>query len=710
MKKVLFLLVALLSVVGVKAQMDPEYVSFTGDPTELGVDNSGNVTTQTFTVKNGETPATVVAGTTAKVYVYDGVHELTNHVTINPLGEGKFTATIDDELPVAKLLLVFEEGYFQAAGKQNKRLTFYLDVHEEAVFTVEPVAQEHIAVDSYSDSYTVIFFVEKGSKDKLTVDLSAMEGETATPVTRDGGINLPDGVEASEDGSSIIVDATNYATEAGPHQIEIPEGAFRTKYTAGPAITVILDVREPVEFGVVTEPILNKDTKFTFYLDPAPGVPNAWDYGPTTNPANPTVTSVEVNGKTYTAITFGDGVYTVDMTTDDLKDLEGADSKEFDVTVNGLFFKFNSRRTTATGKLLVKQKKVAGVEISGETQIVSNLYTVVENVNIAYPENVTGADFTVVADNAYITDGFEFTTAVKAITKNDEGKYNVTFVDNLELGNEYLLVFPAGAVTGMGDDYVVYYSAEQTIHITVKKDFKFYDKIHVAGLCAEGETITTKANEVVADNYNSVSYIRNFTGNKEAWFVPFDYVVKADDALKFQKITAITEDEGVYSIHFKTVNAGEKVHANKPYIVTANAAGQKTIALPNNALVTPEPGYVACATTTCKFEIHGLTAPNTVDDHAAWALGKSGALAAVGNNASQAKEVSVWRFVIISDDWFDTDETYSKIVFADEAETTGINSVNVAEDGVIYNVAGQRVIAPVKGQVYIMNGQKFIAK
>lgn len=44
---------------------------------------------------------------------------------------------------------------------------------------------------------------------------------------------------------------------------------------------------------------------------------------------------------------------------------------------------------------------------------------------------------------------------------------------------------------------------------------------------------------------------------------------------------------------------------------------------------------------------------------------------------------------------------------------TGISSVasdNVAGNGAIYNLAGQRISAPVKGQLYIQNGKKFIQK
>lgn len=44
---------------------------------------------------------------------------------------------------------------------------------------------------------------------------------------------------------------------------------------------------------------------------------------------------------------------------------------------------------------------------------------------------------------------------------------------------------------------------------------------------------------------------------------------------------------------------------------------------------------------------------------------------------------------------------------------TAINSITtekVVKNGVMYNIAGQRISTPVRGQIYIMNGKKYIAK
>lgn len=49
--------------------------------------------------------------------------------------------------------------------------------------------------------------------------------------------------------------------------------------------------------------------------------------------------------------------------------------------------------------------------------------------------------------------------------------------------------------------------------------------------------------------------------------------------------------------------------------------------------------------------------------------------------------------------------------FYSDETPSGISDMNMdVNDGYIYNLNGQRVVAPVRGQIYIMNGRKFIAK
>lgn len=58
--------------------------------------------------------------------------------------------------------------------------------------------------------------------------------------------------------------------------------------------------------------------------------------------------------------------------------------------------------------------------------------------------------------------------------------------------------------------------------------------------------------------------------------------------------------------------------------------------------------------------------------------------------------------------------TYANVYLElSEGTSTGISSIATeaaADNGAIYNLAGQRISAPVKGQIYIQNGKKFIQK
>jgi hypothetical protein len=73
--------------------------------------------------------------------------------------------------------------------------------------------------------------------------------------------------------------------------------------------------------------------------------------------------------------------------------------------------------------------------------------------------------------------------------------------------------------------------------------------------------------------------------------------------------------------------------------------------------------------------------------------------------------------LLISVDW---NNENAKALSFDEVTITGtisaataINSITtekVVKNGVMYNIAGQRISTPVRGQIYIMNGKKYIAK
>ena len=84
-------------------------------------------------------------------------------------------------------------------------------------------------------------------------------------------------------------------------------------------------------------------------------------------------------------------------------------------------------------------------------------------------------------------------------------------------------------------------------------------------------------------------------------------------------------------------------------------------------------------------------------------------------------EISKEKKTYIGEGWWymmlrKTTGSSAKVVWMDDAEATGIfdvkNDVKAEKigDNAIYTLQGVRVSEPQKGQIYIMNGKKFIAK
>ena len=71
-----------------------------------------------------------------------------------------------------------------------------------------------------------------------------------------------------------------------------------------------------------------------------------------------------------------------------------------------------------------------------------------------------------------------------------------------------------------------------------------------------------------------------------------------------------------------------------------------------------------------------------------------------------------WYYMLLKH--YNGEPAAARVVWMDDSEATGIfgvkEEVKAVENGVIYNLKGMRISEPVKGQIYIQNGKKFIAR
>ena len=227
----------------------------------------------------------------------------------------------------------------------------------------------------------------------------------------------------------------------------------------------------------------------------------------------------------------------------------------------------------------------------------------------------------------------------------------------------------------------------------------------------------------------SISYSRTFkaTGVWQSWFVPFDVTVyKMNQAeMEVAEIAGVLMDENKqpYIAFAKMTSTDAIVKANTPYVVKA----QKQYV--DMRLVGPD--ICIRKSTNAELEAKRLTVQSSYDTFTFggnyqptngyanewYALNTSGVLQKMGEGTQLAPQ----RFWMTIDTRTDTPyytgggadakEFINMTVLGDD-DPTGITSYeNESESkGVIYNIHGQKVTRIQSGQVYIMNGKKYLAR
>ena len=229
-----------------------------------------------------------------------------------------------------------------------------------------------------------------------------------------------------------------------------------------------------------------------------------------------------------------------------------------------------------------------------------------------------------------------------------------------------------------------------------------------------------------------LEYNRTFkaTGVWQAWFVPFDVTVSDMNAagMEVAEIAGVLMDEKEPYIAFaKMTNKDAIVNANTPYVVKTTTS--------NVSMTLTGPDICIRKSTSAELEAQRLTVQSSYNtftfggnyqqtngyENEWYALNTSGIFQKLGKDTNLAPQ----RFWMTIDTRTDTPyytkesdataKAFIGMTVLGDDETTGITSYendneNENDNGVIYNLNGQRVTSIQKGQVYIMNGKKYLAR
>lgn len=221
------------------------------------------------------------------------------------------------------------------------------------------------------------------------------------------------------------------------------------------------------------------------------------------------------------------------------------------------------------------------------------------------------------------------------------------------------------------------------------------------------------SNNFVVDDF---TYTRTFSNTDvwQCWYVPFEVSV---DETKFKaaEIAGILFDsERNAVVAFNKLDDGAVLKANTPYVVKAVTENLE-INLTDATLYAAEENTFTIQSAYDDFTIGGIY---TEQNDASWyTLNKTGNFQTMG--AATLKPQRFWMSVTPREDgpYAGSSSASAKLmvkmmVLGDD-EVSGIEDVNAVSQSSttgIYNLQGQKVSAFKSGQVYIMNGKKFIAK
>ena len=250
-----------------------------------------------------------------------------------------------------------------------------------------------------------------------------------------------------------------------------------------------------------------------------------------------------------------------------------------------------------------------------------------------------------------------------------------------------------------------------------------------------GGSLTFTDKDIYQSDYDftvtgNLEYTRTFkaTGVWQAWFVPFDVTVgKMNQAgMEVAKIAGVLMDGEVPYIAFaKMTDPYAIVNANTPYVVKATESSVNIkltgpdIRIRKSTSAELEAKRLTVQSSFDTFTFGGNYQPTNGYANEWYALNTSGVFLKMGDGADLVPQRFWMKIDTRTDTPYYTEESgasakaFINMTVLGDDETTGIESLTPTlseSKGTIYNLQGQRVTSIQKGQVYIMNGKKFLAK
>ncbi len=208
--------------------------------------------------------------------------------------------------------------------------------------------------------------------------------------------------------------------------------------------------------------------------------------------------------------------------------------------------------------------------------------------------------------------------------------------------------------------------------------------------------------------YKKVTYKRTFEsrrlGKNQCWYVPFDYTITGEEDATFFKIHLISasttagevQDNTQVNIYIEKMSAGEKLTANRPYIIRANKTDYEFVVEPENGVTLYAPNELSrlhLSTSEFYYDFYGSYVKTQATKNRDWmSLLASGSIA-WNATANATLKSYVW-YIRITPNGDNAD--YSKInlnfVEEDSENATKINSIEEDADEIegIYSANGTK--------------------